>query len=167
MPFLFDNFFFSCYNELGDNVVAEVLVEIVSKQMDATFTYRIPDSLMNQVAVGKRVLVPFGKQKVEGFVLSVSQKEVDFPLKDMEEVVDEEVILNEELLSLGKYISKKTLCSLITAYQAMLPRALKAKYGHTVSKKELSYLSLLDISYVPKTQKQKEVIDIVSAVSVL
>ena len=33
---------------------------------------------------------------------------------------------DEELLELGKYISKKTLCNLINAYQTMLPSALKA-----------------------------------------
>ncbi len=166
-PFYLTSFSPGCYNGIGDSVVAEVLVEVSAKQIDATFTYRIPQGLEEMVAVGKRVLVPFGKRKVEGFVLSIEKKDVDFPLKDIEEVVDEEVILNEELLALGKYISKKTLCNLITSYQAMLPRALKAKHGHNVSIKELSYIQLVDFSYVPKTVKQKELIDIVSSGPVL
>lgn len=37
-------------------------------------------------------------------------------------------VLNEELLLLGDWLSKTTLCYKISAYQAMLPPALKAKY---------------------------------------
>lgn len=145
---------------LGDNVVAEVLVEVKAKQIDNTFSYYIPDDKQNLVAVGKRVLVPFGPRMVEGFVLKVENKSVDFALKDIADVIDNEVVLNEELLELGKYISKKTMCNLISAYQTMLPSALKAKSGFTVPKKMVSYLSVKDFNYVPKNQKQKELIDI-------
>ena len=40
-----------------------------------------------------------------------------------------------ELLDLGKWLAKKTLSSLISCYQVMLPKALKAKKGSQVSKK--------------------------------
>jgi Primosomal protein N'' (replication factor Y) - superfamily II helicase len=46
---------------------AEVLVEIKAKNLDKTFTYETIDN----VEVGKRVLVPFGKLKLEGFVLNI------------------------------------------------------------------------------------------------
>ncbi len=145
---------------VGDNVVAEVLVEVKAKQIDQTFTYSIPKCLEEKVIIGKRVLVPFGPRMVEGFVLNVANKEVDFVLKEISSVVDEEAILNPELLELGKYISKKTMCNLIAAYQTMLPSALKAKHGLVVPKKEVSYISLVEDTYIPKNQKQKELIDI-------
>lgn len=147
---------------LGDNVIAEVLVEVKAKQIDQTFTYRIPPLLEEKVIVGKRVLVPFGPRMVEGFVLKTEKKEVDFSLKDIISVIDEEAILNPELLELGKYISKKTMCNLISAYQTMLPTALKAKHGKTVSKKEVCYLSLVQMDYIPQNKKQKELMDILS-----
>jgi len=146
---------------LGDRMVAEVLVEVKAKQIDKTFSYQIPASLEKDIEVGKRVLVPFGSRMVEGFVLAKDEKQVNFSLKEISASIDEETILNQELLELGKYISKKTMCSLISSYQTMLPSALKAKNGYTVAKKEASYLSVLDFSYVPKTQKQKEVMDII------
>ena len=147
---------------LGDTVIAEVLVEVKAKQIDQTFTYRIPPLLEEKVIVGKRVLVPFGPRMVEGFVLKTEKKEVDFSLKDIISVIDEEAILNPELLELGKYISKKTMCNLISAYQTMLPTALKAKHGKTVSKKEVCYLSLVQMDYIPQNKKQKELMDILS-----
>lgn len=145
---------------LGGSMVAEVLVEVKAKQIDKTFTYHIPKILEKEIAIGKRVLVPFGARMVEGFVLKKEQREVSLALKDISSVVDEEIILNSELLELGSYISKKTLCNLISAYQTMLPSALKAKNGRKISKKEVIYLSLLEPNYVPKNQKQKELIDI-------
>lgn len=144
---------------IGDIMVADVLVELKAKQIVQTFTYKIPDNLLKQICVGKRVLVPFGKQTLEGFVLNVEVRNVDFKLKSIIEIIDEEAILNKELLDLGKYISKKTLCNLISSYQAMLPTALKAKHGFEVSKKFITYLKLVDKEFKPKNKQQELIIE--------
>lgn len=142
----------------------EVLVEIKAKQIDKTFTYSVPTSLLEEVEIGKRVLVPFGKQKIEGFILNILEnKTFDYETKDIIEVIDENPILNKELLKLGKYIKEKTLCNLITAYQTMLPTALKAKHKMKINKKYISYLSL-NISYneainLVNNENQKEIIN--------
>ena len=107
----------------------DVLVELKVKGIDQTFTYLVPDELKEKVKIGIRVLVPFGSQKLEGFVLGFNNKDVDYKLKNIIDVIDIEPVLTSEMLELGKYISKKTLCNLISAYQTMLPRALKAKLG--------------------------------------
>jgi len=140
-------------------MVAEVLVELAAKQIDQTFSYSIPKQLLDDVEVGKRVLVPFGTRKLEGFVLNVHEKTEDFELKDIIEVIDDYTILDEELLSLGKYISKKTMTNLITSYQTMLPSALKAKHGFVVPKKTISYIRVVDKKYIPKNKLQKEILD--------
>lgn len=140
-------------------MVADILVEIKAKQIVQTFTYAIPNNLLEQVTIGKRVIVPFGSQTLEGFVLKVEKRKVDFELKNIIEVIDENPVLNQELLELGKYISKKTMCNLISAYQVMLPSALKAKHGFEVPKKYITYLKLIDYDYKPKNDNQKEVID--------
>lgn len=124
-------------------MVCEVLVEISAKNIDKTFTYRIPEKLNKSIMVGQRVLVPFGPRKIEGFVLNIiDYMELSYSLKDVIEVIDDEPVLNDELLELGKFISRKTLCNLITCYQMMLPKALKARNGVVVSKKYISYLKL-------------------------
>lgn len=141
----------------------EVLVELKSKNIDKTFTYSIPTNLTDLVKVGARVLVPFGKQKLEGFVLKINKENnFDYDLKDILEVIDLEPVLNSELLELGKYISKKTLCNLITAYQAMLPTALKAKNGKVVSKKFDTYLIISDDDFsLVKSNKQLEILNLI------
>ena len=118
-------------------MVAEVLVEI--EKIDKTFTYLIPSNL--NVQIGIRVLVPFGKQKLEGFVVAIKNEiPSEYKLKEIISLVDEKPILNEELLDLGKYLSKKTLCTLTSAYQTMLPTALKAKINTKINKKTVLYI---------------------------
>ena len=138
---------------------ASVLVELKIKKIDQTFTYIIPDKLKNQVEIGKRVTVPFGGQKLEGFVIDINNNKSDFKLKEIIEVIDEYPVLNEEMLELGRYISKKTICNLINCYQTMLPSALKAKNGFVVNKKYNTYLKIIDESYLPKNEGQKILID--------
>ena len=143
-------------------MVVQVLVEIKAKAVDHTFDYIVPLELENMVSVGKRVLVPFGRQTLEGFIVNI-KKDSDFSsLKKIIDVIDDEVILNEELLNIGKYISKKTLSTLIAAYQTMLPSALKAKKDFNVNKKYDTYIRLVNKEYIPKNDKQKVIIDLLS-----
>ena len=139
---------------------AEVLVELKAKNIDKTFSYNIPDNLKEEVKIGIRVTVPFGKQILEGFVLNIKKiEDLDYKLKDIISVIDKEPILNEELLLLGKYISKKTVCNLICAFQTMLPSALKAKKGFEVPKRYITYIEIIGDTNNLKSAKQKEIID--------
>lgn len=109
---------------------ALVLVEIGVKNVDKYFTYHIPDNLEDKINIGIRVKVPFNTREISGFVIKIINKIEDnnYEVKDILEVIDNEEVLNLELLKLGEYISSKTLCSMITAYQTMLPKALKANH---------------------------------------
>lgn len=143
----------------------DVLVELKLKKIDKTFTYSVPQDLEEQIKVGVRVLVPFGNQKLEGFVLKINDDlDSKFLLKDILKVVDDYPILNTEMLELGLYINKKTLAPLIACYQTMLPSALKAKKNLQVNKKYLTYLKLNDnIDNYFLTDKQKQIIDLLKS----
>ena len=140
-------------------MVADVLVELSHVFIDKTFTYKIS----SPVEVGVRVEVPFGKQVLEGFVLRVYSDPLDnMNLKSIIRVIDDEPVLNEELLLLGKYIKDETLCSLMSAYQCMLPLAYKAKKKGSVSLKKDKYIRLsdVDLSSYKFNGVQQKIIDI-------
>lgn len=146
---------------------ADVLVELRTKKIDKTFTYIIPDNI-NSNLIGKRVLVPFGKQRLEGFVLNTYDNiNVDYELKSIIEVIDEDPVLNKEMLELGKYISSRTLCNLISAYQTMLPSALKAHKDFNINKKFVTYIELINRDYVPRNGNQREIINLLKGGKVL
>ena len=136
----------------------DVLVELKTKKIDETYTYSVPSDLVNEIEIGKRVLVPFGKQKLEGFILNIKNS-VPFNTKDILSIIDNHPVLNNELLELGDYISKKTICNKIVAYQTMLPTALKAKKNTKISKKYITYLKLVNNETV-KSLKQQEILDL-------
>lgn len=140
---------------------AEVLIEIKNKQLDKTFTYKIPSFLESKVQIGSVVLVPFGKQALEGYVLNIKEEDETLELKEIQSLKVEEPVLNEELLELGKFLKKETLCSLSSCYAAMLPKALKAKKGSEVSKKYLVYLKINKGQPFEKVSKiQQEILDL-------
>lgn len=139
-------------------MIASVLVEV--KKIDKEFYYNVPNNLIDKVKIGIRCLVPFGNQKLEGFIINLSNNiTCNYELKDIINLVDENPVLNEELLDLGKYISKKTLCTLTSAYQTMLPTALKAKNNTVIKEKKVTYLRLIS-EYNPKTEKEQILIDL-------
>ena len=137
----------------------KVLVELSAFNIDKTFTYHVSDDLKDKIQVGIRVLVPFNNQKLEGFVLEIlNEINENYDCKDIIDVVDSEVILNDELLKLGHIISDETLSTLISSYQVMLPKALKAKNGSKVNIKYQTYIEIDNLSCV-LTDKQQLIID--------
>ncbi len=143
-------------------MTVSVLVELSNRNIDKTFSYNVKEELIDSVKVGKRVTVPFGKQKLEGFILEVNEGE-NPDYKYIIDVVDEDIILNDELLDLGKFLKKKTLSTLISCYQAMLPKALKAKEKVNINKSYDKYIEInVPISYLENiklTPKQKLIIE--------
>lgn len=143
-------------------MIVKVLVELSNKNIDKTFDYFVPELLVSKIKIGIRVTVPFAHQTLEGFVLGINEKcDTDYELKEIMNVVDTDIILNEELLALGKYISDTTLSTLISSYQAMLPKALKAKNGVIVSKKLEHYLVLENCMDIPYNERQQQIITLI------
>lgn len=145
-------------------MVAQILTQIKSKQVDKTFTYKIPKELEPKIKVGIRVIIPFGKQKLEGFVLKIEEeKQYDYELKNILEVVDEYPILTDEMLELGKVISNKTLCTLVNAYQTMLPTSLKAKIGNHLNKKYETIIEINELKDIKYTEKQLGLLELIKS----
>ncbi len=136
-------------------MVVNVLVEISSKNIDKTFDYVVPQSLIGKIAIGKRVVVPFGNQVIEGFVLDTKDSTIA-DLKEIIDVVDDDIVLTDELLALGQTMSKRTLSTLISCYQVMLPKALKAQKKTTINKKMVRYVVVKDFDMIPKLSSKQQ-----------
>ncbi len=122
-------------------MVANVLVELSNRNIDKEFTYNIPSNLKDKIKIGIRVKVPFNNSYLEGFVLNINDDyDSSIELKDIIDVVDTDVILNDELLKLGIFLKEKTLSTLISCYQAMLPKALKARNKTNIGIKTETYI---------------------------
>lgn len=123
---------------------AEVLIEYKVKSLDKTFTYIIPDHLKNILKPGMKVTVPFGNgdSTINGFIMNIKNDTESGNLKTIIGVEDPELVLNPELMELGYYIKDTCLCTLISAYQTMLPTSLKIKTQKSSYQKYETYLTL-------------------------
>lgn len=108
--------------------IAKVIVDVPAMQVDRPFDYFIPEDLEELIRPGMRVSVPFGNRKIQGFVTSLDKTEENPKLKGIDGVMDLAPVLNEELMELGDWLAEDTLSFRVSAYQAMLPAALRAKY---------------------------------------
>lgn len=111
--------------------LAKVIVDVPTMQTNDPYTYLVPDELSDKIQKGMRVIVPFGNgsRKIQGIIADVDNDgEFDGKLKKIEGILDLEPVVNPELLSLSKWMSKKTYAFQISCILTMLPSVMRAKY---------------------------------------
>ena len=145
---------------------ANVLVEYGAKMVDKTFTYLIPSKLKEILKPGMKVKVPFGKTIINGFVVEIINECNNENLKEIIDISDYNFILNDELLKLGKIIQEQTLCSLISAYQTMLPSSMKVKTIKSNYQKYNESLVLVNkevaIDYIKNNSRSKKQVELLN-----
>ena len=106
---------------------AYVEVAINLPQISNTFHYHLPAELTGSVEPGSLVIVPFGRQRVQGVVLHT----VDIPevsqTKPVEELVDEAPALTPALIELAYWMAEETLAPLGACISQMLPPGLSQR----------------------------------------
>ena len=146
-------------------MIVGVLVELSNKNIDRIFDYLVPESFIQDIKIGIRVTVPFGTQILEGFILEIKNTSSNNELKEIINIVDKDIVLDKELLELGKYMANKTLSTLISCYQVMLPKALKAQQGTNINMRLDKYIKLgINIDNLDDyslTSKQKDLVNLV------
>lgn len=85
---------------------AEVAVPVY---INRTFTYHLPGDMLRRARVGCRVVVPFGKKFLTGFVVALHDALLGelstSEIKDVEELVDEAPIIAHDILELTRWMS--------------------------------------------------------------
>ena len=148
-------------------MISSVLIQYSVKSLNKVFDYLIPDTLKDKIKVGNKVLVPFGKSNVEGFVLKIHNNiEENIDYKEITSIIESDFYLNEELLKLGKYMSDFLLCNLISCYQIMLPKALKASVKTNINRKYETKVYLnknIDVDkYIEEHKRNTKEIEIIN-----
>ncbi|MGX7350464.1 primosomal protein N [Enterococcus canis] len=108
--------------------LAEVIVDVPTRQTDQPFTYAVPPAIAAYLEPGMRVAVPFGRSDrlIQGFVMACREGEPTTELKMIETVLDAAPVLNQELLELAEYMRRRTFAFKITCLQTMLPSVMKS-----------------------------------------
>ena len=105
---------------------------ILPLPLDGMFTYSVPQQMEEQVRVGVRVLVPFGRSKTYvGLTARLHDNApADYKVKDVLRVLDSEPILLPQQLKLWQWISDYYMSPIGEVYKAALPAGLKNEEGY-------------------------------------
>ncbi|MBK6988250.1 MAG: primosomal protein N' [Bacteroidetes bacterium] len=107
-----------------NKIYIEVLLPI---PFGSLFTYKVPDELISEVLPGKRVIVPFGRQKVYSALIKNILHEHANPdsLKEIQSVLDDAPLVNDFQFKLWEWMSEYYMCSQGEVMNSALPSALK------------------------------------------
>ncbi len=101
--------------------------------LDQPFTYLLPETLRHRVQCGCRVIVPFGGRKLTGIVLRRHGDPPNAQIREVLRLVDAEPVLDEELLSLGRWIAAYYCAPLGEVLRAMTPLGAEIRRGKVYS----------------------------------
>ncbi|WP_270620179.1 primosomal protein N' [Streptococcus pasteurianus] len=120
--------------------IAQVIVDVPLMQTDKPFSYIIPKDVEDQVTIGSRVHVPFGRgnRLLQGFVVGFSDTfdNTVTDLKAISEVLDFEPVLNVEQLELAEQMRHTVFSYKISILKSMIPNLLNSQYDKRLTPTE-------------------------------
>jgi len=105
----------------------------VSLPLFTTFTYAVPDSLKDLAAPGKRVLVPFGRRKITGYVLGSAKKSGIEGIRDIVEVLDDIPLFPEAMIPFFRWLADYYIHPLGEVIKEALPGGINLNDCVTVT----------------------------------
>lgn len=141
---------------------AEIIVDISHENVDRPFTYRIPQHLQEEITLGSRVEIPFGKANriITGYVVGFCEK-TDYDearIKEIAALCEKSVSPEEKLIGIASFIKEKYGSTMITALKTVLPvkKVTKAQEQKSVlALKEESELRKAALIAGSKSQRAK------------
>lgn len=104
---------------------ADIIIDIAHEAVDRVFEYRVPESLEEDISIGKTVFVPFGKgnKKRSGYVVGLKEK-ADFDpskVKELLSVNETEIGPQKKLIELAVWMKEQYGSTMIQALKTVLP----------------------------------------------
>ena len=100
------------------------IIEVaVPLPLDKTFHYLVPADLAEIALSGKRVLVPFGRRKVTGYIVGIAEGTGE-NLREIVALLDEEPLFNPRELEFFRWSAAYYLCPLGEVIKAALPAGI-------------------------------------------
>lgn len=101
---------------------------IIPRPLDGAFTYKVPPQLECNIAVGKRVIVPFGPRRyVTGIVEGIQfTRPADVAsVKDVMDILDESPTVIHPQIKLWHWLADYYMCPVGDVFKAAVPAGLK------------------------------------------
>ncbi|MDA8330207.1 MAG: primosomal protein N' [Candidatus Dormibacteraeota bacterium] len=106
-------------------MVARVVPDLPAGPPGQVYDYLVPDEMGDQIRLGQRVQVPFGRRRIFAFVVELVEESGVESLKQIERIQNPDPLLLAHQISLARWISAHYLSPLPEAIRAMVPPALR------------------------------------------
>lgn len=119
-----------------------------------TFSYLIPDEMMDKIQIGQAILVPFGRQGlVNAFCVGFSDYLPEhIKAKKVSKILDETPLFSIDYLKLLEWVANYYCCDLVTVLNAAIPLKLIEKASKTEQTVEF-------VSFEGATKRQTEILE--------
>ncbi|MCU0597778.1 MAG: primosomal protein N' [Desulfobacterales bacterium] len=87
---------------MNKNTHIEIAVPL---PVHSTYTYKVPEHLQPMVETGKRVLAPFGRRRVTGYILGPGNLDDAAELKEIIEILDEAPLFPPAMIAFFKWMA--------------------------------------------------------------
>jgi len=138
-------------------LIADIAVNVPLKQL---FTYRVPEPLKDEVVVGCRVSISFGRRSTIGIVVSIKKGQAE-DLKDIKEVLDTQPLLTTGLLKLLRWAADYYCHPVGQVFRSALPADLGSEKSKTKIITEPCYC-VTDGNVVLRGTLQREIFSFLS-----
>jgi primosomal protein N' (replication factor Y) len=81
----------------------------------------VPDKLRGRLQLGSYVFVPFGREKLGGYVIGLTAQAPAFDTKDILSLLSDEPVFDEDLLALARWVADRYRAPLADALHLILP----------------------------------------------
>lgn len=108
---------------------AEVIVDIPVHAVDRVFHYSVPAELSEQVVIGRRVLVPFGSRRVDGYVVGFSPVAPVERVRPLLAVRGESAYFGTDGLTLARWLAERYLALEVDALRCLAPPGTAGRSG--------------------------------------
>jgi primosomal protein N' (replication factor Y) len=138
-------------------MIARVTLEIALRK---EFDYLIPPALADEVTVGSRVKVPFGKGEQLGCVTALVAESPHTNLRPIARIVGRPSLVTPRVLELARWMAEYYCCPLETALKSVLPEAVRRE---AAGWRERLFVRVLPPAGEPPklTQRQAEVWNVI------
>jgi len=98
------------------------------------FDYHVPPQWRRSIAVGKRVDVPFGSRRLEGFCVQLLDQPEVTEVKDIYGVLDDEPLVTPPLMELTRWMAQYYRCAWGEVLVAVVPAGVRhGQIGRTIA----------------------------------
>ena len=105
-------------------MTAFVQIVVNVPAVSGVFDYAVPEALLEKVGVGHLVIVPFGKQTVQGVVFRFIHQPSVPEVKEIIELVDAVPVMTQAQIVLAEAMGESTLSPLASVVGLFLPAGL-------------------------------------------